>query len=196
MYVSMYVSCLRMQFTRRAGYPVCADCGPFVVHLTYYSGMDNEDDEERSRRLATLDTRGRLPTSDLADETMDPCSPWDCGHYAVYLRLRGRSRQLTRLPNFFELGFQLLPLHHIPFFKRCCATKKRHVAWWTGPQMYDFMVMSAHAWGLLCVFIPLVQSEFYPHDLDWIQIMCIAMGYKYLNPHQARCVNALLIRSV
>ena len=30
--------------------------------------MDNEDDEERSRRLATLDTHGRRPTSDLAVE--------------------------------------------------------------------------------------------------------------------------------
>ena len=40
----------------------CTDYGPYVVHLTYYSGMENEDDEERSRRLAKLDTHGRLPT--------------------------------------------------------------------------------------------------------------------------------------
>ena len=32
--------------------------------------MDNKDDEERSRRLGTLDTHGRLPTSDLAIEMM------------------------------------------------------------------------------------------------------------------------------
>ena len=56
-----------MQFTWRAGYSACADCGPFVVHLAYYSGMNNE---ERSRHLATLDTHGRLPTSDLAVEMM------------------------------------------------------------------------------------------------------------------------------
>ena len=30
--------------------------------------MDNEDDEERSRRLATLDTHKCLPTSDLPVE--------------------------------------------------------------------------------------------------------------------------------
>ena len=70
MYVCMYVSRLGMQFTRQAGYLACTDCGPFVVHLAYYSGMDNEDGEERSRRLATLDTHGCLPTSDLAVETM------------------------------------------------------------------------------------------------------------------------------
>ena len=27
-------------------YPARAECGPFVVHLAYYSGMNNEDDEE------------------------------------------------------------------------------------------------------------------------------------------------------
>ena len=32
--------------------------------------MDSEDDKERSRRLATLDTHGSLPTSDLVVETM------------------------------------------------------------------------------------------------------------------------------
>ena len=53
---------------RWAGYPARADCRPFVVHIAYYSGMDNEDDEERSRRLATLDTHRLLPTSDLAVE--------------------------------------------------------------------------------------------------------------------------------
>ena len=68
MYVCMYVSRLGMQFTWQAGYPVCTDCRPFVIHLAYYSGMDNEDDEERSKCLATLDTHGRLPTSDLAVE--------------------------------------------------------------------------------------------------------------------------------
>ena len=59
-----------MQFKRQVGYLARADCGPFVVHLGYYSGTDNEDDEESSRRLATLDTHGRLPTSDLLIETM------------------------------------------------------------------------------------------------------------------------------
>ena len=54
----MYVSRLGMQFTRRAGYLSHADRGPFFVHLAYYSGMDNEDNEERCRRLATLDTHG------------------------------------------------------------------------------------------------------------------------------------------
>ena len=62
----MYV-CVTLQFKWRAGYPACADCEPFVVHLAYYSGMD---DKERSRCLATLHTHGRLPTSDLAVETM------------------------------------------------------------------------------------------------------------------------------
>ena len=64
----MYASRLGMQFTQWAGYPAHTDCGPFVLHLTYYSGMDNEDDEERSGCLSTLDTHGCLPTSDLAVE--------------------------------------------------------------------------------------------------------------------------------
>ena len=68
MYV--YVSYLGMQFKRRVGYPTHADCGPFVIHLAYYSGMDNKDDEQRSRHLATLDTHGCLSTSDLAVEMM------------------------------------------------------------------------------------------------------------------------------
>ena len=51
-------------------YPGCADCRSFVVHLAYYSGMDNKDNKERSRCLATLDTHGCLSTSDLAVETM------------------------------------------------------------------------------------------------------------------------------
>ena len=37
--------------------------------------MDNEDDEERSRHLATLDTHERLPTSDLAVEMMTLALP-------------------------------------------------------------------------------------------------------------------------
>ena len=44
MYVCMYVSRLGMQLKQRAGYPAHADCGLFVVHLAYYSSMDNEDD--------------------------------------------------------------------------------------------------------------------------------------------------------
>ena len=55
---------------QQAGYPARANCGPFIIHLSYYSGMDNEDNKERSRHLATLDTHGRLSTSDLAVETM------------------------------------------------------------------------------------------------------------------------------
>ena len=51
---------------RRADYQLgCTDCGPtctFGILLWY------QDNEERSRRLATLDTHGRLPTSDLAVE--------------------------------------------------------------------------------------------------------------------------------
>ena len=62
----MYVSRLRMQFTRWAGYPAHAHCRPFVAHLAYYC-KNNEDDEERSRRL---DAHGCLPTSDLAVEAM------------------------------------------------------------------------------------------------------------------------------
>ena len=72
---------------------------PCARRLSYYFGMDNE---ERSRRLATLDTHGRLPTSDLAVETMTLSLG---GHYAVHLSLWGGSRQLTRLRNSFELGF-------------------------------------------------------------------------------------------
>ena len=64
MYVCMYVSRLGMQFKRRV------DCRPFVVHLAYYSGMDNKDDKERSRHLSTLDIHGHFPTSDLAVETV------------------------------------------------------------------------------------------------------------------------------
>ena len=70
MYVCMYMSRLGMQFKRQADYPACIDCGPFVIHLAYYSDMDNEDDKERSGHLVTLDTHRRLPTSDLAVETM------------------------------------------------------------------------------------------------------------------------------
>ena len=109
-------------------------CCTFGIPLWY---MDNEDDEERIRRLATLDTHGCLPTSWSND---DPCSPWDSGHYAVHLSLRGRSRQLTRLWNFFQLGFQLLSLCHIP---RCFGEKK-HMAYWAEPQIYDLMLVSAH----------------------------------------------------
>ena len=71
----MVVSRLGMQFTQRAVYLMCR---PFV--LSYYFGMDSEDDEGRSRRLATLDTYERLPTSDLAVEavmtmlSLRPCS--------------------------------------------------------------------------------------------------------------------------
>ena len=117
------MSLLGMQFTQRAGYPAHTDCGPFM----WLSGMDNEDDEERSRCLATLDTHGHLPASDLAVKittTLALLHGGDGSHYAVHLSLQGRSRQLTRLQNFFELGFQLLPLCHIPFFKRCCGAKK------------------------------------------------------------------------
>ena len=37
--------------------------------------------------------------------------------------------------------------------------EKWHVAWWAGPQMYDFMLMSARARGLLCMFVPLVYNH-------------------------------------
>ena len=33
--------------------------------------------------------------------------------------------------------------------------KKRHVAWWAGPQMYNLMIMSVHAQGLPCIFVTL-----------------------------------------
>ena len=61
MYVCMYIRTCHTWECNLHG-------GPFLVHLAYYSGMDNEDDKERIRRLATLDTHGRLPTSDLAVE--------------------------------------------------------------------------------------------------------------------------------
>ena len=70
MCVCMYVSRLGMQFTQRAGYAVHTDCGSLVVHFFFTQlaelCMDNEDDEERSEHLATLDTHGHLPISDLA----------------------------------------------------------------------------------------------------------------------------------
>ena len=76
----------------------------------------------------------------------------DGGHYAVYLSLQERVRQLTRLWKFVQLGFQLLWLHHILFFERCCGGGKRHVAWWARPQMYDLTLVSACAWGL-CILV-------------------------------------------
>ena len=132
----MYVSCLGMQFMQRAGYVVRTVCETFVVHLAYYSVMDNEDDEESSRRLATLDTLGCFPPVIWQLRNYDPCSPWDSGHYAVHLSLLGRSSQLTRLWHFFQLGFQLLTLHHIHFFERCCGAKK---GMWYGGQGLKFM---------------------------------------------------------
>ena len=84
----------------------------------------------------------------------DPCCHSWGSHYAVHLSLRGRSRQLTRLRKFVQLEFQLLPLRHIPFFERCCGTKKE--AWWAGPQMYYLMLVSACARGLSCAFVTLV----------------------------------------
>ena len=132
-YVCMYVSLLGMQFMRWAGYPVRADCGPFVVHLAYFSGMDNED---RSRHLATLDNMD-VSSSHQWSGSWSNDDPWDGSHYAVHLSLRRRSRELTRLLNFFKLGFQLLPLCHIPFFQRCCGAKKKGM--WYGGQCLKCM---------------------------------------------------------
>ena len=143
MYVCMYVSHLTMQFVWRAGYPACADCGPFVIHL---SGMDNEDDEEHllTSDLAveatmTLALRemavtrqciiafGEGPDSWLGSETSSNLGSNFC-HFAIIIR----------------------------FFERCCGARKRHAACWAGPQMYDLMIVSVCAQGLLYVFILLV----------------------------------------
>ena len=100
------------------------------------------------------------------------CSSWDGGHYAVHLSLQGRSRQLTRLrtqiPTSAALPYSLL--------WKMLWCEKRHVAWWAGPQMYDFMLMSARVQGLLCVFVPLVTPLFrsaYPViHLQWAVKIC------------------------
>ena len=81
--------------------------------------MDNEDDEDRSRRLATLRRRNVFPSAILQlNVTMNLAQD---SHYAVHLSLWGR---LTRLQKFVQLEFQLLLLCHIPFFKRCFGAKK------------------------------------------------------------------------
>ena len=85
-------------------------------------------------------------------QTFCPCS----GDGSLHHSILGRSRQLTRLRKFVELGFQLLPLCHIPFFKRWCGAKKRYVAWWVGPQMYNFMLQSVRVQGVSCIFVTLV----------------------------------------
>ena len=87
------------------------------MQLAYYSGMD---DENRSTRFATLDTHGRLPTSDLAVETMTlaPAVSTQC--------TLAFGEGPDRLGNFFKLGFKLLPLRHIRKMLWC---EIRHVAW-------------------------------------------------------------------
>ena len=50
-YVCMYV-CVTLK--RNAIEAAGADGRPFVVHFPWLAGVDNEDDEVRSRRLATL----------------------------------------------------------------------------------------------------------------------------------------------
>ena len=68
-----------------------------------------------------------------------------------------RSRQLTKLENSLNSASNF-----------CCFaiflssnTKdyvvwKRHIPWWPWPQMYNIVLLSTHAWGLLYIFITLV----------------------------------------
>ena len=80
--------------------------------------------------IVTMDTYGHLPISDLRIEVC--VLSWDGGHYSVHFSLRRRTRQLTRIQNFVEVGFQLLPLRHIPIFERCCAWGAKKGMWLVG----------------------------------------------------------------
>ena len=62
MYVCMYVSCLGMQFKRRAHYTTHTDSGPFSCGWQT-SGIDKEGDKERRRCLATLRRQNVFPSA-------------------------------------------------------------------------------------------------------------------------------------
>ena len=86
--------------------------------LAYYSGMDNED-EKRSRRLATQGTHGYLPTSDLAVEATMTVATAVTTQCTLAL-----GEGPATLQNLFELGFQLRRFAIFPSSKDAVVRKK------------------------------------------------------------------------